>query len=148
MFDLNYGIRLKLSSDNRFDLLEVLAPIGEELIRKLAWKVQMESFVIHYESEFAQNSEFIAPIGDGYLECRTARRPWSYEQLARFSRERHQVIDGEFIGYKATPKGKKKWVVLIAFDSSWWDVWSGNPAVIDKVSAVFPWAEKISPSAT
>lgn len=138
MSDLRYGIKLKLSRDARFDLAEVMAAIDGGLLRRLIWKVQLESFVIYYESHFARNAEFIAPVGDGWIECGIDRRPWDYEQLVQFAREDHQVIDGLFTGYKTTPKGKKKWLVFKAFDSSFWEVWAGDQAVIEKVSAAFP----------
>lgn len=147
MSDLKYGIKLKLSRENRFDLAEIFAPIGEEFLRELTWKVQLEFFVIHRESEFARSAEYVAPLGDGWIECRTNRRPWSYDQLVRLPRENHQVVDGEFIGYKSAPKGKKKWLVLKAFDSSFWEVWSEDWTVIDKVSAVFTNTERIFKSA-
>lgn len=146
MTNLKHGIKIRLLCDRQFDLAELLAPIGVELLRTLSWKVQIDFFVVQYENEFAKGAEFVAPIGNGYIQCRIDRRQWSYEQLERFSREIPQVVDGEFTGYKTTPKGKKKWLVLTAFDSALWEVWSEDLRVIEWIKEAFAWAEDLSPT--
>lgn len=147
MPDLKYGIKLKLAEDSKEELRRILASIGDDLIRRLSWKVQLEFFVIHHESEFARNAEFVLPVGEGWIQCRTDRRPWSYDQFERFSREVTQVIDAEFAGYKSTPKGKKKWIVLKAVDGSFWELWTESQPLIGEVSAAFIQTEKILKSA-
>lgn len=143
MTGLKHGVELKLTKESRFDLAEIMAAIGEASLSTLSWKVQMEFFVIHYQSEFAQSAERVDVLGEGWLHCRSARRGWSYEQLMRLSIEKHQVVDGEFIGFKTTPKGKKKWVVLKAVDSSWWEVWSPDQKLLDRVRDAFPGATEL-----
>ena len=145
MSDLKHGIKLKLTEENRFGLAEIIAAIGEEQLAALTWKVQMDFLVVHYQNEFAQDATFVAPVGDGWIDCSTAKKKWSFERLMRLSCEGHQVVDGEFVGFKSTPKGKRKWVVLKAFDSSWWEVWSPDAKILTKVRDAFQNSEEIVP---
>jgi hypothetical protein len=143
MSDLKHGIKLKLSQESHFDLAEIIAAIGEDLLAKLSWKVEMGFFVIHRESEFAQISQLVDPWPNGWCHRSMAKRSWTFDQLMRFSREKHQVVDSEFIGFKPTPKGKKKWIVIKAVDISWWEVWSADRKLLSKVQAAFPGAEEL-----
>ena len=143
MSDLKHGIKLKLSQESHFDLAEIAAAIGEDLLAKLSWKVEMGFFVIHRESEFAQISQLVDPWPNGWCHRSMDKRSWSFDRLMRFSREKHQVVDGEFVGFKTTPKGKKKWIVIKAFDSSWWEVWSPDQKLLSKVRAEFQDTEEL-----
>jgi hypothetical protein len=48
----------------------------------------------------------------------------------------HQTIDGRFEA-RSEGAAKNPWLVIVAFDSSWFEVWSSKPWVIEKIKTNF-----------
>jgi hypothetical protein len=137
MPDLKYGIRIKFSGSQRFDLSEIVDSIGAERILDLSWKVGLINVVIPQSNPFYDtfDPEVRAVVNSPFERVRIAA--WTGTKVLMFANSQQQVVDGEFIGYKTSPKGKKKWIVIKAFDCSWWDVWSGDEKLVDRLREAF-----------
>ena len=104
-----------------FDLRDILAVIGEP-IRKSRWR--------------CYDLWYTAKRNEMFSEFREPRLKLSGDELMQFAFEIHQAIDGRF---EATGEGaaKKPWLVIKAVDSSWFEVWSSKPKIIEKIKEHF-----------
>jgi hypothetical protein len=66
----------------------------------------------------------------------------SGRHLARMARNVVQVIWGEFTAFEDSFSAHP-WVVLIAYDSSWWEVRSAEAALIDRVARAFRQVDRL-----
>jgi hypothetical protein len=105
-----------------FDLAEVLQALGER-VDASRWRGRGLSYV----SRDDEDIEPLERLGTGGLVA-------GRELMAILPRL-FQVIDGEFEGILA--EGVLPWVVVRAVDSSWWEVLSDMPEVLEAVRASF-----------
>ena len=70
-----------------------------------------------------------------FHECRERHRKLSGKEFIAFAANVHQTIDGEFIG--KTSGSNKAWLIIKAVDSSWFEVWSSKPKVLDELKGRF-----------
>ena len=104
-----------------FDLRDILAEIGEPVLTS-RWRCQ---------------KVWCTAIIDGApFEFRDDRFKLSGEELVKIALEVHQTIDGRFEA-KGQGAAKKPWLVIVAHDSSFYEVWSSKPWVIEKLKARF-----------
>jgi hypothetical protein len=57
-------------------------------------------------------------------------------RLQRVAADIHQTIWGEFKGYE-TSTASMYWIIVIAFDSTWFEVHSSNAALLGRLKAKF-----------
>jgi hypothetical protein len=81
------------------------------------------------------NLWYIAMREETIHECRQRRRDFSGKDLLAFAASVHQTIDGEFIAKK--DGSNKAWLIIKAVDSSWWEVWSTKPKVLEEIEKGF-----------
>jgi hypothetical protein len=106
-----------------FDLAQVLAILGPRTARS-SWSYRDLWFVTHDEQDLPELEQ----------ESDATQRLSGQELLAAADRIL-QVIDGEFAAFdrdESTP-----WVVVRAVDSSFWEVESADPHVLEAVRAGF-----------
>ncbi|HLM02704.1 MAG TPA: hypothetical protein VK400_16750 [Pyrinomonadaceae bacterium] len=127
-----YGIKIQDSRKTasggnslNFDLRDVLAVIGEPA-RKARWR--------------GRDIWCTASRNGKAVSIREERRDFSGEEFFQFASSIHQTIDGRF-EVRREDAAKKSWLVIVAFDSSWFEVWSSKPEVIEKLRNHF---EKVS----
>lgn len=108
-----------------FDLAEVLAAVGVHA--NLHWVVR--------DAWFNGDVTAVWPEGLGVEERTRAIEgvALSWSEMTTLARVCHQVIDGEFSGYR----GAELRLRLAVFDSSYWVVLAEDPAVLDRVRAAF-----------
>jgi hypothetical protein len=111
-----------------FDLRDILAVIGEP-VRKSRWR--------------CYDLWFTAKRNEKFSEFRESRLKLTGDELMQFAFEIHQTIDGRF---EATGEGaaKKPWLVIKAVDSSWFEVWTSKPKIIEKLKERFQIVNEIS----
>jgi hypothetical protein len=104
-----------------FDLRDILAVIGEP-VKQSKWLCYDLWYTAQRNGTFNEFSE--------------ARLKFSGDELIQFASETHQTIDGRF---EAKTEGavKKPWLVIIADDSSWFEVWSSKPKIIEQLKEHF-----------
>jgi hypothetical protein len=105
-----------------FDLPEILAALGER-VAKGRWRC----VGLQYTSRDEQN----IPVLE---EAATSGQPVSGSALTSGIGQSLQVIDGDF---EALDENNRCWVIIRAVDSSWWEVWSDDPSVLDAVRVRF-----------
>jgi hypothetical protein len=116
----------------QFDLAEVLRALGERVTRS-RWRGRG----LWYVSRDEEDIETLERLGAGELVA-------GHELVAILPRLM-QVIDGEFEGIAAG--GELPWVVVRAVDSSWWEVLSDEPEVLEAIRLSFHAVEEL-PNAT
>lgn len=110
-----------------FDLRDILAVIGEP-VNESRWRC--------YDLCYTANK-------DGRVrEIREERLKLSGKELTSLAFEIHQTIDGRFEA-KSEGAAKKPWLVIVAFDSSWFEVWSSKDWVIEKLKGHFKMVSNI-----
>jgi len=126
------GIKIKDSKTSggggsflSFDLRDILAAIGEP------------AFISHWR---CRDLCYTATGGEKFTEIREARRKLSGEEMMRFASEIHQTIDGRFEAHNGGG-AKKPWLIILAVDSSWFEVWCSKREVLERVRTSF---EKVS----
>jgi hypothetical protein len=104
-----------------FDLKDIFAVIGEP-VRHSQWRC--------YDLCYTAKKE------DTFNEFRETRFKLSGEEVINFASRIHQTIDGRF---EATSKGaaKNPWLIIVAFDSSWFEIWSSQPKIIERLKQHF-----------
>lgn len=148
MSDPKNGIKISRSGDVKFDLREILDAIGVERINACSWKVKLINLVIPDDNPFYESiDQDVRGVRNGPFDP-VRPKSWTSGKLLQFADSSKQVVDGAFVGYSSTPKGKKRRLVIKAFDSAFWEVWADRQAVIDDVTVVFPWSVKILTSVT
>jgi hypothetical protein len=117
-----------------FDLKEILAALGP---RGLSASWAVSGVVSSNESLFATGE------GASALErLAVSGERLSGRQLAEIAQDVVQVIWGEFRGYEDTPS-ENPWVVMVAVDSSWWEVRSPDATLLDQVAGRFKSVERL-----
>jgi len=111
-----------------FDLRDVLSSLGPEAL-DWYWVV----------SAVQENGEELWATGTGWpelegLDASGARVPGS--QLAEISGRIHQVIWGEFTAFRDC-QSETPWVRIVAWDSSWYEVWCEDEATLTRVGSAF-----------
>ena len=104
-----------------FDLRDILAAIGEPA-RLSQWR--------------CHNLWYTAQKDGKFSEFRERHRRCNGQELIEFAAVVHQTIDGRFSAQSAGAS-KKPWLIILAVDSSWFEVWSTKPQVIAKLSERF-----------
>jgi len=104
-----------------FDLRDVLAALGPRAVES-RWRFSH----LHYVSRDEQD----IPV----LEHVAAQGAVSGADLAKGIEQLLQVIDGEF---EAFDENDRRWAVVRVVDSSWWEVWSEDPSVLEAIRAKF-----------
>ncbi len=104
-----------------FDLRDVLTVIGEP-VKQSKWHCYDLCYTASKEGVF---NEFCEP-----------RLKLSGEELIQFASEIHQTIDGRFV-VKGEGAAKKPWLVIIADDSSWFEVRSSKTKIIEQIKEHF-----------
>ena len=105
-----------------FDLAEVLQALGERVTTSW-WRGRGLWYICRDDADI----EPLQRVAAGALVA-------GYELVSILPRLL-QVIDGEFEGIVA--EGELPWVVVRAVDSSWWEVLSDKPEVLEAVRASF-----------
>lgn len=80
--------------------------------------------------------DYIQMVDGMPYEIREKRIKMSGAELVKFSESVGQVIDGSFEA-KSEGATKHPWLKIVFFDSSWAEVWSSKPWVIEKVREHF-----------
>jgi hypothetical protein len=65
-------------------------------------------------------------------ELREKRLKFSGEEIMLFASNAGQVIDGRFEA-RGQGAAKRPWLIIVAFDSTFYDVWSSKPNVIERI---------------
>ncbi|HEX8398798.1 MAG TPA: hypothetical protein VF644_15300 [Pyrinomonadaceae bacterium] len=104
-----------------FDLRDILAVIGEP-IQKARWRCRDLWCTANTDGE---------PIS-----IREKRLDFSGEEFLKFVSNIHQTIDGRF-EVRKEGTAKKSWLVIVAFDSSWFEVWTTKPEIIERLKSQF-----------
>ncbi len=111
-----------------FDLRDILAVIGEP-VKQSKW--------------LCYNLWYTAQRNGIFNEFHEARLKFSGDELIQFASEIHQTIDGRFEA-KTEGAAKKPWLVIIADDSSWFEVWASKPKIIEQLKEHFQVVNEIS----
>lgn len=111
-----------------FDLRDILAVVGEAALTS-RWR--------------CRDLCYTAVRDGGIGEFREARRKISGAELARFAASVHQTIDGRFEA-RGSGAAKHPWLIILAVDSSWFEVWSSKREVLKSVKARFQQVSDIS----
>jgi len=122
-----FGIKIRDSKSSAggggmlsFDLRDILEVIGEPALA----------------SEWRCLNLWYTAVRDGeFGEFRERRRRLSGKELVEFSASVHQSIDGKFIAKKNGTN--KPWLIILAVDSSWFEVWCSKQEVIEKLKDRF-----------
>lgn len=104
-----------------FDLRELLDALGEDAMRA-TWHCEVGDFVP------ADDAKYLVPAYDAATSIAGAI-------LYQLASQTRQVIDGRFV---ATRDGSAEpWLTLLAVDSSWWEVTTDDPAVVQAIESSF-----------
>jgi hypothetical protein len=128
------GIKIqdkRQSSNGRFlsfDLRDILAVIGEP-VKQSKW--------------LCYNLCYTAKRNGMFNEFRESRLKLSGGELIELASEIHQTIDGRFEA-KTEGATKKPYLVIVAFDSSWFEVYSSKSGIIDKLKNHFQMVSDIT----
>jgi hypothetical protein len=116
------GLIIKDSEDGflTFDLKEIFSAIGEPVVTS-TWR--------------CRSVECVGENADRLQELAAEDQSVSGQELVDIVSGVFQTIDGEFEAYR---EGKKKpWLVVNAVDSSWFEVLTLDPFVLEKVKQSF-----------
>ncbi|HEY8559896.1 MAG TPA: hypothetical protein VIL74_05805 [Pyrinomonadaceae bacterium] len=118
-------IKNKKQSDDkpasRIDLKDILNTVGDRVI-KSRWRCR-DLWVL---ANFDENP-------DSY---RFSRLKVSGDELLEMASKIYQTIDGRFEA-RSEGAAKTPWLVIVAFDSSWFEVWSSKLWIIEKIKTTF-----------
>ncbi len=104
-----------------FDLKDILAVIGEPTLK----------------SKWRCTKVWCIRVIDGEpMSFRDKRFKLSGEELTDFASKAAQVIDGRFEA-KSEGATKHPWLIIVAFDSTFYEVWSSKSWVIEKLKDHF-----------
>lgn len=110
-----------------FDLKDILRALGPQALTWI-WTV----------SDVEAIGELWA-TGDGVPDLETIKHsgiPVSGSRLAEVAERINQVIWGEFCAFRSE-KDEHPWVRIVAFDSSWYEVWSEDRETLIKIGSAF-----------
>ncbi len=117
------------------DLRDVLRSFGPDAVG-WTWTV----------SAVEENGEALEAVGAGLVDLQALERSGERvagSRLVQIAERIHQVIWGEFRAYRDRTSAEP-FVRVVAFDSSCFEVWCDDDAVIGRVRAAFKDAEPIS----
>lgn len=127
-----FGIKIKDTKPSAgggsflsFDLRDILAAVGEPVLSS-RWR--------------CRDLWYIAERDGKFNEFREARQKLTGEEMIRFAGSIHQTIDGRFEA-RGGGAAKRPWLIILAVDSSWFEVWSSKRKVLERVRRRF---EKVS----
>ncbi len=133
-----FGIRIKGTKQSggggshlTFDLRDILAAVGEPVLSS-RWRCRGLWYLTVRDGEFN--------------EFREERRKFTGEEMMRFAGSITQTIDGRFEA-RSGGAAKRSWLVILAVDSSWFEVWSPKREVLERVRARFENVSDISAAA-
>lgn len=109
-----------------FDIKDVLAALGT-LAASSQWKVARAE---HFEGE-----EYFEATGEGGTELESLAQSGSRIsglELQDIANRTRQVIWGIFAGYKSSDEASP-WIVIYAFDSSWYEVHTDSDNALDLI---------------
>jgi hypothetical protein len=104
-----------------FDLRDILAVVGEPALTS-RWRCRGLRYL-----EGGEGS-----VGEFHEE----RREFTGDGMQRFAATVLQTIDGRFEA-RSAGAAKRLWLIILAGDSSWFEVWSSKPAVLESVRGRF-----------
>jgi len=104
-----------------FSLKDILAVIGEKVLTS-RWRCSELDYLKKTDEEFYSK------------KVRTMKL--SGAELIDFSEKVGLILDGRFEA-KSEGGAKRPWLLIVAFDTSWYEVWSSKPWVIEKMKAHF-----------
>lgn len=122
------GIRIDRQNNPSFDLRDILAIVGEPALQS-DWRCQDLWYTVKDEDS------------DEYVK---APRKVTGAELLRFADVVMQIIDGRFEASSAGA-AKRPWLMIMAVDSSYWEVWSTKQEVLEIVRARFSDAVDLPP---
>lgn len=104
-----------------FDLRDILAVIGEPA-HEARWR--------------CRDLWCTASINGETVSVEEEKMDFSGEEFIKFASSIHQTIDGRF-EVRREGAAKKPWLLIVAFDSSWFEVWTTKPAIIERLKNRF-----------
>jgi hypothetical protein len=104
------------------DILPIILSIIGDPVKQSKWLCYDLWFTARRDGEFN--------------EFRGERLKLSGIELVQLASEIHQTINGRFEA-KGQGAAKSPWLIIIAFDSSWFEVWSSKPWVIERMKEHF-----------
>ncbi len=111
-----------------FDLKDILAELQESVL----------------ESNWVCRDLLCTAIrNEKFISIQEERLKFSGEELIKFANSIHQTIEGRFEA-KTGGAAKRPWLIIIAFDSSWFEVWTSKSWVIKKLKERFENVSDIS----
>lgn len=126
------GIRVDRREHKRsFHGADVLEAVGDRA-RTSVWRCRIGETVVG--EEFSDDEEQLETSCSG-------GRDISGENLLTFAGQTMQVIDGEFIAYETGSAAP--WLVLVVYDSSYWEVLSNDTDVMEALKGRSPWFKPI-----
>jgi hypothetical protein len=110
-------------------LKDILALFDREKILTSRWRCWDLYYLIKIDGEWCSNKD--------------KKMKLSGAELIKFSENVGQIIDGRF---EARTEGAAKhpWLLIVFFDSSWSEIWSSKPWVIEKIKSHFREVSDIS----
>ena len=107
--------------ERRFDLKDILSTVGERVIES-RWRCRDLWVLANFDEH-----------PDSY---RISRLKISGDELMKMASKIYQTIDGRFEA-RGEGAAKNPWLIIVAFDSSWFEVWSSKSWVIEKIKTNF-----------
>ena len=124
---MRFGIKIRdrrsggANSFLSFDLRDILEAAGEPVLTS-RWR--------------CRDLCYTAARGGRFDEFREARRKLNGEEMVRFAAGIHQTLDGRFEA-RAAGAARRPWLIILAVDGAWFEVWSSKRAVLERVRARF-----------
>jgi hypothetical protein len=104
-----------------FAVHDILTAIGESVL-KSRW--------------IARDLECVRKCDGGAEQLREKRLKFSGEEILKWSARAGLIINGRFEARGQGP-AKRLWLIIIAFDTTFYDVWSSKTHVLEKIRARF-----------
>jgi len=127
---INDSIRRERGSFLSFDLKDILTAVGDSVLSS-KWLCRD----VECTGENAGRLHDISDEG----------RNISGGELMQVVSGIHQIIDGEFEAYDG--EADKPWLVVSAVDSSWFEVWSSDTEILERVKNNFRDVSDLPPPA-
>ncbi|HVE58467.1 MAG TPA: hypothetical protein VNB22_16665 [Pyrinomonadaceae bacterium] len=122
------GVKIKDKNQSKgggsslsFSLKDILALVGEKVLTS-RWRCSDLNYVKNIKGEWYPNKDKTLKL--------------SGAELIDFSERVGLILDGRFEA-KSEGGAKRPWLLIVAFDTSWYEVWSSKPWVIEKIKAHF-----------
>lgn len=135
------GVRIRDNNKGQgsglsFGLKEILEVIGERVVES-TWKCREVDYVAKPENALHETNKnkLIDAFGNLVNEYNLKKHEMSGKYLQEFAGKVMLIINGEFLGYYQG--AKRPWIIIKAFDSSWWEVFSKKPEYVSRFKEVF-----------